>query len=161
MLFCIFVFALVQRRWACFTWKGALEIQSLVVVVVHMERRSRITIITIIRVVITAFHILTPLLLCSILKVLFCIFVFALVQRRWACFTWKGALEMQSLVVVVHMERRSRNTIILDLDLDIHSTGASQWLWAWRNRESANFFVFIEGLHFHFSLLCLLESHYR
>ena len=29
MCFCIFVFAPVQRNWACFTWKGALEIRSL------------------------------------------------------------------------------------------------------------------------------------
>ena len=28
-VFCIFVFALVQRKWACFTWKGATAIQSL------------------------------------------------------------------------------------------------------------------------------------
>ena len=28
-VFCIFVFAPVQRNWACFTWKGALEIRSL------------------------------------------------------------------------------------------------------------------------------------
>ena len=27
--FCIFAFAPVQRNWACFTWKGALEIRSL------------------------------------------------------------------------------------------------------------------------------------
>ena len=28
-VFCIFVFAPIQRSWACFTWKGALEIRSL------------------------------------------------------------------------------------------------------------------------------------
>ena len=28
-VFCIFVFAPVQRSWACFTWKGALEVCSL------------------------------------------------------------------------------------------------------------------------------------
>ena len=28
-VFCIFVFAPVQRNWACFTWKDALEIRSL------------------------------------------------------------------------------------------------------------------------------------
>ena len=28
-VFCIFVFALVQRNWAYFTWKGTLEIRSL------------------------------------------------------------------------------------------------------------------------------------
>ena len=28
-VFCSFVFAPVQRNWACFTWKGALEIRSL------------------------------------------------------------------------------------------------------------------------------------
>ena len=27
--FCVFVFAPVQRNWACFTWKGTLEIRSL------------------------------------------------------------------------------------------------------------------------------------
>ena len=27
-VFCIFVFAPVQRNWACFIWKGALEIRS-------------------------------------------------------------------------------------------------------------------------------------
>ena len=28
-MFCIFIFAPVQRNWACFTWKGALELHSL------------------------------------------------------------------------------------------------------------------------------------
>ena len=28
-MFCILVFAPVQRNWACFTWKGALEISSI------------------------------------------------------------------------------------------------------------------------------------
>ena len=30
--FCVFVFAPVQRNWACFTWKGTLEIRSLLLV---------------------------------------------------------------------------------------------------------------------------------
>ena len=31
----------------------------------------------------------------------FCIFVFAPVQRNWACFTWKGALEKLSLLLLL------------------------------------------------------------
>ena len=31
-VFCIFVCAPVQRSWACFTWKGAVEIRSLLLV---------------------------------------------------------------------------------------------------------------------------------
>ena len=31
----------------------------------------------------------------------FCIFVFAPVQRYCACFTWKGALEMRSLLLLL------------------------------------------------------------
>ena len=34
-VFCIFVFALVQRNWACFTWKGALEICLLLPLLLH------------------------------------------------------------------------------------------------------------------------------
>ena len=34
MCFVFFVFALVQRNWACFTWKGALEVRSLLLLLV-------------------------------------------------------------------------------------------------------------------------------
>ena len=33
--FCIFVFASVQRNWACFTWKSALEIRSLLLLLLQ------------------------------------------------------------------------------------------------------------------------------
>ena len=33
--FSIFVFAPVQRNWACFTWKSALEIRSLLLLLLH------------------------------------------------------------------------------------------------------------------------------
>ena len=36
--FCIFVFALVQRSWAWFTWKGALEIQLLLLLFSHLSQ---------------------------------------------------------------------------------------------------------------------------
>ena len=42
--------------------------------------------------------ILTPAVL-SVLNACVCIFVFAPVQCNWACFTWKGALEIRSLLL--------------------------------------------------------------
>ena len=41
-----------------------------------------------------------------------CIFVFAPVQRKWACFTWKGALEIRSLLLFICCtgEYQFRNT---------------------------------------------------
>ena len=38
---------------------------------------------------------------CFCLFVFVCFFVFAPVQRNWACFTWKGALEIRSLLLLL------------------------------------------------------------
>ena len=39
-VFCIFVFAPVQHNWACFTWKGALEICSLLLLLLLLLYKS-------------------------------------------------------------------------------------------------------------------------
>ena len=41
-VFCIFVFAPVQPNWACFTWKGALEIRSLLLLYYHWQSGSSV-----------------------------------------------------------------------------------------------------------------------
>ena len=46
----------------------------------------------------------------------FCIFVFAAVQRNWACFTWKGALEICSLLLLLLL----LSSLLLCVDSTIH-----------------------------------------
>ena len=36
-VFCIFVFAPVQHNWACFTWKGAIQIRSLLLLLLLLQ----------------------------------------------------------------------------------------------------------------------------
>ena len=43
----------------------------------------------------------THVVLVVLYACVFCIFVFAPVQRNWACFTWKGALELCSLLLFI------------------------------------------------------------
>ena len=42
-VFCIFVFAPVQHNWVCFTWKGALETRSLLLLLLHTAFRLQET----------------------------------------------------------------------------------------------------------------------
>ena len=57
----------------------------------------------------------------------FCIFVFAPVQRKWACSTWKGALEIRSLLLLLQLVYLVHSDVQLKLFMCVCPWYESLW----------------------------------
>ena len=57
----------------------------------------------------------------------FCIFVFAPVQCSWACFTWNGALELRSSLLLILLLFVSRNKPPYHADKQVHRACMTLW----------------------------------